>query len=204
MSLYVQLVQKKLRKYFVIILNHILIFYILNEISILVLLKMGTPIFFIQSRPGLNGKTFKMYKFRTMTNKCDKNGKLLEDKDRLSNFGSFLRSTSLDELPTLWNVLCGNMSLVGPRPLLIEYLPLYSKNQARRHDVRPGITGWAQVNGRNAISWNEKFELDTWYVENQSFVLDMKIILLTLKKVIKRDGISHNNHVTMEKFKGNT
>ena len=173
-------------------------------ISILVLLKMGTPIFFIQSRPGLNGKTFKMYKFRTMTNKCDKNGKLLEDKDRLSNFGSFLRSTSLDELPTLWNVLCGNMSLVGPRPLLIEYLPLYSKNQARRHDVRPGITGWAQVNGRNAISWNEKFELDTWYVENQSFVLDMKIILLTLKKVIKRDGISHDNHVTMEKFKGNT
>ena len=128
----------------------------------------------------------------------------MEDKDRLSNFGSFLRSTSLDELPTLWNVLCGNMSLVGPRPLLIEYLPLYSKNQARRHDVRPGITGWAQVNGRNAISWNEKFELDTWYVENQSFVLDMKIILLTLKKVIKRDGISHNNHVTMEKFKGNT
>ena len=110
----------------------------------------------------------------------------------------------MDELPTLWNVLCGNMSLVGPRPLLIEYLPLYSKNQARRHDVRPGITGWAQVNGRNAISWNEKFELDTWYVENQSFVLDMKIILLTLKKVIKRDGISHNNHVTMEKFKGNT
>ena len=173
-------------------------------ISILVLLKMGTPIFFIQPRPGLNGETFKMYKFRTMTNKCDKNGKLLEDKDRLSNFGSFLRSTSLDELPTLWNVLCGNMSLVGPRPLLIEYLPLYSKNQARRHDVRPGITGWAQVNGRNAISWNEKFELDTWYVENQSFVLDMKIILLTLKKVIKRDGISHNNHVTMEKFKGNT
>ena len=139
-----------------------------------------------------------------MTNRCDKNGTLLEDKDRLSNFGSFLRSTSLDELPTIWNVLCGNMSLVGPRPLLIEYLPLYSKNQARRHEVRPGITGWAQVNGRNAISWNEKFELDTWYVENQSFVLDMKIILLTLKKVIKRDGISHNNHVTMEKFKGNT
>ena len=168
------------------------------------LIEHGNSILFEQSRPGLNGKTFKMYKFRTMTNKCDKNGKLLEDKDRLSNFGSFLRSTSLDELPTLWNVLCGNMSLVGPRPLLIEYLPLYSKNQARRHDVRPGITGWAQVNGRNAISWNEKFELDTWYVENQSFVLDMKIILLTLKKVIKRDGISHNNHVTMEKFKGNT
>ena len=139
-----------------------------------------------------------------MTNKCDKNGNLLEDKERLSNFGSFLRSTSLDELPTLWNVVCGDMSFVGPRPLLIEYLPLYSKKQARRHEVKPGITGWAQVNGRNAISWNEKFELDIWYVENQSFTLDIKIIYLTLKKVIKRDGISHNNHVTMDKFKGNT
>tara|TARA_B100000212_G_scaffold339543_1_gene318197 strand:- start:1620 stop:2225 length:606 start_codon:yes stop_codon:yes gene_type:complete len=195
---------KRIFEFTIALLALFMLLPIFLTISILVLLKMGTPIFFIQPRPGLNGKTFKMYKFRTMTNKCDKNGKLLEDKDRLSNFGSFLRSTSLDELPTLWNVLCGNMSLVGPRPLLIEYLPLYSKNQARRHDVRPGITGWAQVNGRNAISWNEKFELDTWYVENQSFVLDMKIILLTLKKVIKRDGISHNNHVTMEKFKGNT
>ena len=195
---------KRIFEFTIALLALFMLLPIFLTISILVLLKMGTPIFFIQSRPGLNGKTFKMYKFRTMTNKCDKNGKLLEDKDRLSNFGSFLRSTSLDELPTLWNVLCGNMSLVGPRPLLIEYLPLYSKNQARRHDVRPGITGWAQVNGRNAISWNEKFELDTWYVENESFVLDMKIILLTLKKVIKRDGISHNNHVTMEKFKGNT
>tara|TARA_Y100000816_G_C26062970_1_gene558365 strand:+ start:856 stop:1461 length:606 start_codon:yes stop_codon:yes gene_type:complete len=195
---------KRIFEFTIALLALFMLLPIFLTISILVLLKMGTPIFFIQSRPGLNGKTFKMYKFRTMTNKCDMNGKLLEDKDRLSNFGSFLRSTSLDELPTLWNVLCGNMSLVGPRPLLIEYLPLYSKNQARRHDVRPGITGWAQVNGRNAISWNEKFELDTWYVENQSFVLDMKIILLTLKKVIKRDGISHNNHVTMEKFKGNT
>ena len=195
---------KRIFEFTIALLALFMLLPIFLTISILVLLKMGTPIFFIQSRPGLNGKTFKMYKFRTMTNKCDKNGKLLEDKDRLSNFGSFLRSTSLDELPTLWNVLCGNMSLVGPRPLLIEYLPLYSKNQARRHDVRPGITGWAQVNGRNAISCNEKFELDTWYVENQSFVLDMKIILLTLKKVIKRDGISHNNHVTMEKFKGNT
>ena len=195
---------KRIFEFTIALLALFMLLPIFLTISILVLLKMGTPIFFIQSRPGINSKTFKMYKFRTMTNKCDKNGKLLDDKDRLSNFGSFLRSTSLDELPTLWNVLCGNMSLVGPRPLLIEYLPLYSKNQARRHDVRPGITGWAQVNGRNAISWNEKFELDTWYVENQSFVLDMKIILLTLKKVIKRDGISHNNHVTMEKFKGNT
>ena len=195
---------KRIFEFTIALLALFMLLPIFLTISILVSLKMGTPIFFIQSRPGLNGKTFKMYKFRTMTNRCDKNGNLLEDKDRLSNFGSFLRSTSLDELPTIWNVLCGNMSLVGPRPLLIEYLPLYSKNQARRHEVRPGITGWAQVNGRNAISWNEKFELDTWYVENQSFVLDMKIILLTLKKVIKRDGISHNNHVTMEKFKGNT
>ena len=195
---------KRIFEFTIALLALLILLPIFLTISIFVLLKMGTPIFFIQSRPGLNSKTFKMYKFRTMTNKCDKNGNLLEDKDRLLKFGSFLRSTSLDELPTLWNVLCGNMSLVGPRPLLIEYLPLYSKNQARRHDVRPGITGWAQVNGRNAISWNEKFELDTWYVENQSFALDMKIILLTLKKVIKRDGISHNNHVTMEKFKGNT
>ena len=195
---------KRIFEFTIALLALFMLLPIFLTISILVLLKMGTPIFFIQPRPGLNGETFKMYKFRTMTNKCDKNGKLLEDKDRLSNFGSFLRSTSLDELPTLWNVLCGNMSLVGPRPLLIEYLPLYSKNQARRHDVRPGITGWAQVNGRNAISWNEKFELDIWYVENQSFTLDIKIIYLTLKKVIKRDGISHNNHVTMDKFKGNT
>ena len=194
---------KRIFEFTIALLALLILLPIFLTISILVLLKMDTPIFFIQSRPGLNGKTFKMYKFRTMTNKCDKNGNLLEDKDRLSNFGSFLRSTSLDELPALWNVLCGNMSLVGPRPLLIEYLPLYSKNQARRHEVRPGITGWAQVNGRNAISWNEKFELDTWYVENQSFSLDMKIILLTIKKVIKRDGISHNNHVTMKKFKGN-
>lgn len=172
-------------------------------ITILVLLKMGTPIFFIQSRPGLNGKTFKIYKFRTMAKKYDEKGNLLEDRERLSKFGSFLRSTSLDELPSLWNVLFGNMSLVGPRPLLTEYLPLYSQKQARRHEVRPGITGWAQVNGRNTISWSEKFELDIWYVENQSFILDMKILFLTLQKVIKRDGINHNNHVTMGKFKGN-
>ena len=173
-------------------------------ISIFILIKMGTPVLFKQSRPGLNNEIFEIYKFRTMTNKLDKYGNLLEDKERLSNFGKFLRSTSLDELPTLWNVLCGNMSIVGPRPLLIEYLPLYSVKQARRHEVRPGITGWAQVNGRNAISWSEKFELDIWYVENQSFKLDMKIIYLTIKKVINREGINHNNHVTMNKFKGNT
>ena len=130
---------------------------------------MGNPVLFKQSRPGLNNEIFEIYKFRTMTNKLDEYGNFLEDKERLSNFGKFLRSTSLDELPTLWNVLRGNMSLVGPRPLLIEYLPLYSVKQARRHEVRPGITGWAQGNGRNAISWSEKFELDIWYVENQSF-----------------------------------
>jgi lipopolysaccharide/colanic/teichoic acid biosynthesis glycosyltransferase len=172
-------------------------------ITILVLFKMGSPVFFVQSRPGLNNKIFKIYKFRTMAKKYDEKGNLLEDSERLSKFGSFLRSTSLDELPSLWNVLCGNMALVGPRPLLTEYLPLYSQKQVRRHEVRPGITGWAQVNGRNTISWSKKFELDIWYVENQSFILDMKILFLTLQKVIKRDGINHNNHVTMDKFKGN-
>jgi len=137
-----------------------------------------------------------------MTNECDKNGVLLSDKDRLTKFGKFLRSTSLDELPGLWCVLKGDMSLVGPRPLLVEYLPLYSEKQSRRHEVKPGITGWAQVNGRNAISWDEKFELDVWYVDNQSFWLDIKILWLTVKKVIVRDGISAKNQVTMPKFKG--
>ena len=172
-------------------------------VALLVLVNLGSPIYFKQSRPGLNGKVFNIFKFRTMTNKHDNNGILLPDKDRITKFGQFLRSTSLDELPSLWSVLNGDMSLIGPRPLLVEYLPLYSKKQARRHEVRPGVTGWAQVNGRNAISWDEKFEMDVWYVDNQSFLLDIKILLLTLKKVIKRDGISHNNHVTMDKFKGN-
>ena len=172
-------------------------------VALLVLVNIGSPIFFKQSRPGLNGKVFNIFKFRTMTNEHDNNGILLPDKDRITKFGQFLRSTSLDELPSLWSVLNGDMSLIGPRPLLVEYLPLYSKKQARRHEVRPGVTGWAQVNGRNAISWDEKFEMDVWYVDNQSFLLDIKILWLTLKKVIKRDGISHNNHVTMDKFKGN-
>jgi lipopolysaccharide/colanic/teichoic acid biosynthesis glycosyltransferase len=171
-------------------------------IILLVRLKIGSPVFFKQARPGLNGEIFNMYKFRTMTVECDKNGVLLSDKDRLTKFGKFLRSTSLDELPGLWCVLKGDMSLVGPRPLLVEYLSLYSEKQSRRHEVRPGITGWAQVNGRNAISWDEKFELDVWYVDNQSFWLDIKILWLTVKKVIMRDGISQNNHVTMDKFKG--
>jgi lipopolysaccharide/colanic/teichoic acid biosynthesis glycosyltransferase len=143
-----------------------------------------------------------MYKFRSMTNECDKDGDLLIDEVRLTKFGKFLRSTSLDELPGLWSVLKGDMSLVGPRPLLIEYLPLYSEKQSRRHEVRPGITGWAQVNGRNAISWDEKFDLDVWYVDNQSIWLDIKILWMTVKKVIVRDGISQSNHVTMDKFKG--
>ena len=171
-------------------------------IIFLVRVKIGSPIFFKQKRPGLNGEIFKIYKFRTMTNERDKNGALKPDSARLTKFGKFLRSTSLDELPGLWNVLKGDMSLVGPRPLLVEYLPLYSEKQSRRHEVKPGITGWAQVNGRNAISWDEKFELDVWYVDNQSFWLDIKILWLTVKKVISRDGISQNNHVTMDKFKG--
>ena len=172
-------------------------------ISVLIIFKLNAPVFFKQSRPGLNGETFEIYKFRTMSNECDENGAPLSDEERLTKFGTFLRSTSLDELPGLWNVLNGTMSLIGPRPLLIEYLPLYSDRQARRHEVKPGITGWAQVNGRNAIEWKEKFELDVWYVENLTFFLDIKILYLTLKKVIRRDGISHNNHVTMKKFKGN-
>ena len=171
-------------------------------IIFLVRVKIGSPIFFKQKRPGLNGEIFKIYKFRTMTNERDKNGALKPDSARLTKFGKFLRSTSLDELPGLWNVLKGDMSLVGPRPLLVEYLPLYSEKQSRRHEVRPGITGWAQVNGRNAISWEEKFELDVWYVDNQSFWLDTKILYLTVLKVFRREGIRQQGHVTMEGFKG--
>ena len=171
-------------------------------LALLVKWKIGSPVLFKQARPGLNEEVFNMYKFRTMTSKCDKDGDLLSDSDRLTKFGKLLRSTSLDELPGLWNVLKGSMSLVGPRPLLVEYLNLYSEWQSRRHEVRPGITGWAQVNGRNTISWDEKFELDVWYVDNQSLWLDIKILWLTVKKVIMRDGISQNNHVTMDKFKG--
>ena len=170
---------------------------------LLVLTQLNFPILFRQSRTGLNGKIFNIYKFRTMTNECDKDGILLSDEARLTKFGKFLRSTSLDELPSLWNVLKSDMSLVGPRPLLLEYLPLYSTQQARRHEVKPGITGWAQVNGRNAITWGEKFDLDVWYVDNQSIWLDIKILWLTVKKVIMRDGINQVGQSTMEKFKGN-
>jgi len=164
--------------------------------------QMGSPVLFRQARPGLNGKPFEMIKFRTMKDALDADGNPLPDSERLTAFGQFLRSSSLDELPELWNVLKGNMSLVGPRPLLMEYLPLYSAEQFRRHDARPGITGWAQINGRNALSWEEKFKLDVWYVDNQSFWLDIKILFLTVKKVLVRDGISADGEATMSKFTG--
>ncbi len=166
--------------------------------------KLGSPVLFRQVRPGLNDKPFTMVKFRTMRDATDKNGNPLPDSERMTPFGNFLRSSSLDELPELWNVLKGDMSLVGPRPLLMEYLPLYSKEQARRHEVRPGVTGWAQINGRNAISWEEKFKLDVWYVDNQSFWLDVKILFLTVKKVFIRDGISAEGEATMSKFTGSS
>jgi lipopolysaccharide/colanic/teichoic acid biosynthesis glycosyltransferase len=159
--------------------------------------------FFIQLRPGRGGKVFALYKFKTMTDERDANGQLLKDEYRLTKIGKFIRTTSLDELPQLLNVLKGNMSLVGPRPLLVKYLPLYNERQARRHEVKPGITGWAQVNGRNAISWKERFELDVYYVENQSFQLDLKILWMTITKVIKREGVSSQTSVTMEPFTGN-
>ena len=164
--------------------------------------KLGSPVFFRQTRPGLHGQPFEMVKFRTMTDTRGPDGALLPDAERLTPFGRFLRSTSLDELPELWNVLKGDMSLEGPRPLLMEYLPLYSPEQARRHAVRPGVTGWAQVNGRNAISWEEKFALDVWYVEQQSLALDIKILWLTVKKVLVRDGISAAGEATMARFTG--
>lgn len=171
-------------------------------LALLVRLKLGSPVLFRQQRAGLGGASFNMYKFRSMTQECDADGVLLPDAVRLTTFGRMLRATSLDELPGLWNVLCGNMSLVGPRPLLPEYLQLYSPYQARRHEVLPGITGWAQINGRNAISWEQKFELDVWYVDNRSFWLDLKILFKTVSKVIKRDGISSAQDVTMPPFQG--
>ena len=164
--------------------------------------KLGSPVLFTQVRPGLHGKPFKMVKFRTMTDERDASGALLHDAQRLTPFGRWLRASSLDELPELWNVLCGEMSLVGPRPLLMEYLPLYSPEQARRHEVRPGITGWAQVNGRNAISWADKFALDVWYVDHRSLWLDVLILWLTVRKVLVRDGISAAGEATMPRFTG--
>ncbi|MDY7587380.1 sugar transferase [Vibrio cholerae] len=163
---------------------------------------LGSPVLFRQTRPGLNGKPFEMIKFRTMKDAVDANGNPLPDSERMTPFGDKLRNSSLDELPELWNVLNGDMSLVGPRPLLMQYLPLYSKEQARRHEVRPGLTGWAQINGRNAISWEEKFKLDVWYVDNRSFWLDLRILLLTVKKVFVKEGISADGHVTIAPFTG--
>jgi sugar transferase EpsL len=170
--------------------------------ALLIRLKLGSPIIFKQQRPGLNGRIFQLYKFRTMTDERDEYGMLLPDHIRLNSFGKLLRKLSLDEFPQLFNVIKGDMSLVGPRPLLTDYLLLYTEEQAKRHNVKPGITGWAQVNGRNTITWEEKFKLDVWYVENQGFLLDVKILLLTIKKVLTSDGISNHNHVTMPDFTG--
>ena len=176
---------------------------LLIVISMLVRWQLGSPVFFTQLRPGLGCRPFRLVKFRTMIGGLDANGKELTDAERLTAFGHFLRSTSLDELPELYNVLIGDMSLVGPRPLLMEYLPLYNAHQRRRHEVRPGITGWAQVNGRNAISWERKFDLDVWYVDNASFWLDLRILWLTLWRVLRREGISGEGTATAERFTGN-
>ena len=180
----------------------ILLFPVMMAVACLVRLKLGSPVLFCQQRPGLDGKPFTMIKFRSMVDTVDAQGVALPDECRMTRLGSILRATSLDELPELINVLKGDMSLVGPRPLCMEYLPLYSREQARRHSVKPGVTGWAQVNGRNSISWDRKFELDVWYVDNQSFVLDVKIIMMTLVSIVKREGVSSDSYVTMEDFKG--
>ena len=175
---------------------------VLLAISALVRLFLGRPVLFRQIRPGMYGHPFQLVKFRTMTDAKDAAGRLLPDTDRLTRFGKFLRSTSMDELPELWNVIRGDMSLVGPRPLLTEYLPLYSARQARRHEVKPGLTGWAQVNGRNALTWEDRLEMDVWYVENRTLSLDLKIIWMTLGIVLNRKGISHEGSATMERFRG--
>jgi len=171
-------------------------------IALAVRMKLGKPVIFSQQRPGYKGRVFKLRKFRTMLDTVDKNGAPLEDALRVTGFGLWLRRTSLDELPELWNVLKGEMSLVGPRPLLMEYLPLYTLEQARRHEVRPGITGWAQVNGRNAVDWDERLRMDVWYVDNRTFLLDLKILWMTLFKVIKSEGVSQEGHVTVDRFRG--
>ena len=175
---------------------------VLLVVAFLVRIKLGSPVIFKQERPGLNEIIFTMYKFRTMTDEKDNNGELLSDSIRLTKFGKILRATSLDELPELFNILKGDMSIVGPRPLLVEYLDLYNENQKRRHEVRPGLSGYAQVSGRNAISWEDKFNLDVYYIDNMSFMFDLKIIFLTLKKVFVREGISSDTSVTVEPFKG--
>ena len=172
-------------------------------VAVLVRIKLGSPVLFKQARPGLNGKIFNLYKFRSMTDEKDENGNLLADEVRLTKFGKILRATSLDELPEAINILKGDMSVIGPRPLLVKYLPRYNAHQARRHEVRPGLSGYAQVHGRNAVSWEDKFDLDVWYVDHVSFGLDVKIVLETVKSVLKHEGISSDTSVTMEEFKGN-
>ncbi len=193
---------KRLFDIFASALGLLLLFPVIAVVAWQISRKLGSPVLFRQVRPGLNGRPFEMIKFRTMRDALDAEGNQLPDSERMTPFGRFLRASSLDELPELWNVLKGDMSLVGPRPLLMDYLPLYSAEQYRRHEVRPGVSGWAQVNGRNALSWEEKFKLDVWYVDNRSFRLDLKIILLTLKKVIVRDGINAEGEATMSKFTG--
>jgi len=183
-------------------LGIIILFPLFLLLVILVRVKLGSPIFFRQARGGLNGREFNIIKFRSMSDRRDEEGKLLPDGERLTSFGHFLRKTSLDELPELFNILKGEMSLVGPRPLLIEYLDLYTSEQFRRHDVKPGITGWAQINGRNALTWEDRFRLDTWYIDHQSFRLDLKILVMTIISVITRKGISASNHPSMPKFTG--
>lgn len=195
---------KRLVDFIVSLIGLICLSLIILVVAYLVRKKFGSPVIFKQPRPGLNGEVFYVYKFRTMTEERDESGELLPDEVRLTSFGKLLRKLSLDELPQLWNVLKGDMSFVGPRPLLVEYLPLYNERQAQRHNVRPGITGWAQVNGRNAISWEQKFEYDVWYVENQSLWLDFKIMLLTVKKVFISEGISQDGQATMQKFTGSS
>lgn len=187
-----------------LVASFVLLFFSIPVLALILFvgIRIGWPAIFRQVRPGLDGKPFLMFKLRTMSNECDSEGRLLPDTLRLSPFGRKLRASSIDEIPSLWNVLKGDMSLVGPRPLLMDYLPLYSSAQARRHDARPGVTGWAQVNGRNAISWEEKFKLDVWYIENRSMWLDLKILLLTVRKVLIRDGISAAGEATMPRFLG--
>jgi lipopolysaccharide/colanic/teichoic acid biosynthesis glycosyltransferase len=193
---------KRLFDIFFSALALIILSFVILFLYIMIYKKLGSPVLFRQKRPGFHNTIFEMIKFRSMLDTSDKNGNVLPDDERLTPFGAKLRSTSLDELPGLWNVFKGDMSLVGPRPLLVEYLPLYSDEQARRHDIKPGITGWAQINGRNAISWQQKFELDIWYIDNQSFWLDIKILLLTVKKVFSRSDINATGEVTMTKFTG--
>jgi sugar transferase EpsL len=193
---------KRIVDLFLILLSLPFLLIVVGLLASLVRFKLGSPIFFSQYRPGLNGCCFNLFKFRTMTNNRNNIGELLPDSQRVTKLGQLLRSLSLDELPGLWCVFTGKMSLVGPRPLLVEYLPLYSDRHAKRHEVKPGITGWAQVNGRNAISWEEKFDLDIWYLENQTLWLDIKILFLSFKKVVARDGINAQDHINMPLFKG--